>query len=134
MTTYPLQSAFEILFNIADDNDPNSVQLEDKILDVYKQMIEYDFIDWDNGSYYADLDNSGTITEDERVVISNAVIYTNMNQVPDLTLTINDELTIGYVFNTLEIYISSFSEDYSDVTFDALTNIYIMFNFTKVAE
>lgn len=134
LTTYPLQSAFEILFNIADDNNPNSVQLEDKILDVYKQMKDYDFIDWDNGSFYADLDNSGTITEDERVVISNAVIYTNMNQVPDLTLSINEELTIGYVLNTLENYIPSFSEDYGDVTFDALTNIYITFNFTKVAE
>ena len=133
LTLYPLEFDFDIMFTIEDANNYNSVQLEDNVLDVYRQMKGINDIDWNSNNFYADLNNDQMLTEDERVVMSTITMYTNFNQVTDLELsaTQKDGLTVGFVLNYLEQYISSFTEDFADVTltFDALTNVYLTFEF-----
>ena len=133
LTLYPLEFGFDfdVMFTIEDANNYNSVQLEDNVLDVYRQMKGINDIDWNSNNFYADLNNDRQLTEDERVVMSTITMYTNFNQVTDLELsaTQKDGLTVGFVLNYLEQYISSFTEDFADVTFDAMTNVYLTFEF-----
>ena len=67
LSDYPLANSGEYQFNVADDDGFNSVQLEDCFIDIYAQMKEINNVDnWDEVTFYIDVNDDGLLTEDER--------------------------------------------------------------------
>ena len=67
LSDYPLANSGEYQFNVADDDGFNSVQLEDCFIDIYAQMKEINNVDnWDEVTFYIDVNEDGLLTEDER--------------------------------------------------------------------
>lgn len=67
LSDYPLANSGEYQFNVADDEEFNSVQLEDCFIDIYAQMKEINNVDnWDEVTFYIDVNDDGLLTEDER--------------------------------------------------------------------
>lgn len=108
-TTYSAENYPENLeyqFNIADDDEFNSVQLEDYLIDIYAQMKGITGIDnWNNIEFYIDVNGDGLLTEDERATLYEIRIGSNPSLGSDYQHGFGgsfDSFTLGSMFATLE--------------------------------
>ena len=108
-TTYSAENYPENLeyqFNIADDDEFNSVQLEDYLIDIYAQMKGITEIDnWNNIEFYIDVNGDGLLTEDERATLYEIRIGSNPSLGSDYQHGFGgsfDSFTLGSMFATLE--------------------------------
>lgn len=109
LSDYPLANSGEYQFNVADDEEFNSVQLEDCFIDIYAQMKEINNVDnWDEVTFYIDVNDDGLLTEDERAQF----VTTSVLATPVLDLGPDNEgnnytdsslyaFTFGYILDSL---------------------------------
>lgn len=106
LSDYPLANSGEYQFNVADDDGFNSVQLEDCFIDIYAQMKEINNVDnWDEVTFYIDVNNDGLLTEDERAEFVKtqvqATAYVNPADQNNYTDSSLYAFTFGDILNSL---------------------------------
>ena len=106
LSDYPLANSGEYQFNVADDDGFNSVQLEDCFIDIYAQMKEINNVDnWDEVTFYIDVNEDGLLTEDERAEFVKtqvqATAYVNPADQNNYTDSSLYAFTFGDILNSL---------------------------------
>ena len=106
LSDYPLANSGEYQFNVADDDGFNSVQLEDCFIDIYAQMKEINNVDnWDEVTFYIDVNDDGLLTEDERAEFVKtqvqATAYVNPADQNNYTDSSLYAFTFGDILNSL---------------------------------
>ena len=106
LSDYPLANSGEYQFNVADDEEFNSVQLEDCFVDIYAQMKEINNVDnWDEVTFYIDVNDDGLLTEDERAEFVKtqvqATAYVNPTDQNNYTDSSLYAFTFGDILNSL---------------------------------
>ena len=106
LSDYPLANSGEYQFNVADDDGFNSVQLEDCFIDIYAQMKEINNVDnWDEVTFYIDVNDDGLLTEDERAEFVKtqvqATAYVNPVDQNNYTDSSLYAFTFGDILNSL---------------------------------
>ena len=101
---YPENLDFQ--FNIVDDDEFNSVQLEDSLIDIYTQMKGISGIEnWNDIEFYIDVNGDGLLSEDEKATLSEISIGSNPSLASDYQHAFGggfDSYSMGDLLNTIE--------------------------------
>lgn len=101
---YPENLDFQ--FNIVDDDEFNSVQLEDSLIDIYTQMKGISGIEnWNDIEFYIDVNGDGLLSEDEKATLSEISIGSNPSLASDYQHAFGgefDSYSMGDLLNIIE--------------------------------